>query len=77
MRFSEVLFKDSVPGALVSQIESYLGFVVLNIEGKMKHSNWRDEASVVLKTSTTVIPNVSDIVVEVKKIPNSCSRLVR
>jgi len=71
LRFSEVLFhKDSVPGVLVSQIESYLGFVVLNIEGKQlgtilsiggtKHQSY-------LKTSTTVIPNVSDIVVEVKK----------
>ena len=71
LRFSEVLIhKDSIPGVLISQIESYVGFIVLNIEGKQlgtilevggtKHQTY-------LRTSTTIIPNVSDIVVEVKK----------
>ncbi len=71
LRFSEVLIhKDSVPGILISQIESYVGFIVLNIEGKQlgtileiggtKHQTY-------LRTSTTIIPNVSDIVVEVNK----------
>ena len=71
MRFSEVLIhKDSAPGILISQIDSYVGFTVLNIEGKQlgtilevggtKHQTY-------LRTSTTIIPNVPNIVVEVKK----------
>ena len=71
LRFSEVLIhKDSLPGILISQIESYVGFIVLNTEGKQlgtileiggsRHQNY-------LRTSTTIIPNVSDIVLEVKK----------
>ena len=71
LRFSEVLVhKDSAPGIFISQIDSYVGFIVLNIEGKRlgtilevggtKHQSY-------LKTSATIIPNVSNIVVEVKK----------
>ena len=71
LRFSEVLIhKESVPGALISQIDSYVGFMVLNVEGKQlgtileiggtKHQSY-------FKTSTTIIPNVPSIVIEVKK----------
>ena len=71
LRFSEALIhKESVPGILISQIDSYVGFIVLNIEGKQlgtilevggtKYQSY-------FKTSTTIIPNVSDIVIEVKK----------
>ena len=71
LRFSEVLIhKESGPGMLISQIDSYVGFIVLNIEGKQlgtilevggtKYQSY-------FKTPTTIIPNVSDIVIEVKK----------
>ena len=71
LRFSEVLIhKKSIPGILMSQIDSYVGFMVLNIEGKelgtilevggTKYQSY-------LKTSTTIIPNVPSIVIEVKK----------
>ena len=71
LRFSEVLIhKNSVPGILISKIESYVGFIVLNIEGKQLGTILEiggTEHQTYLKTSTTIIPNVSDIVVEVKK----------
>ena len=71
LRFSEVLIhKDSVPGILISQIESYLGFIVLNKEGKQLGTILEIGGSrhqTYLRTATTIIPNVSDIVVEVKK----------
>ena len=71
LRFSEVLIhKESVPGVLISQIDSYVGFMVLNVEGKQlgtilevggtKYQSY-------FKTSTTIIPNVPSIVIEVKK----------
>ena len=71
LRFSEVLIhKESVPGVLISQIDSYVGFMVLNVEGKQlgtilevggtKYQSY-------LKTSATIIPNVPSIVIEVKK----------
>ena len=71
LRFSEVLIhKESVPGVLISQIDSYVGFMVLNVEGKQlgtileiggtKHQSY-------FKTTTTIIPNVPSIVIEVKK----------
>ena len=71
LRFSEVLIhKDSVPELLTSQIDSYVGFMVLNVEGKQlgtilevggtKYQSY-------LKTSTTIIPNVRSIVIDVKK----------
>jgi ribosomal 30S subunit maturation factor RimM len=71
LRFSEVLIhKESIPGILMSQIDSYVGFMVLNIEGKelgtilevggTKYQSY-------LKTSTTIIPNVPSIVIEVKQ----------
>ena len=71
LRFSEVLIhKESVPGVLISQIDSYVGFIVLNVEGKQlgtileiggtKHQSY-------FKTTTTIIPNVPSIVIEVKK----------
>ena len=71
LRCSEVLiYKDSVPGILISQIESYVGFTVLNIEGKELGTILEiggTKYQTYLKTSITIIPNVSDIVVEVKK----------
>ena len=71
LRFSEVLIhKDSVPGVLISQIESYVGFTVLNIEGEQLGTIIEiggTRYQTYLRTSTTIIPNVSDIVVEVKK----------
>ena len=71
MRSTEVLIhKESVPGVLISQIDSYVGFMVLNVEGKQlgtilevggtKYQSY-------LKTSTTIIPNVRSIVIDVKK----------
>ena len=71
LRFSEVLIhKESVPGILMSQVDSYVGFMVLNVEGKQlgtilevggtKYQSY-------LKTSKTIIPNVPNIVIEVKK----------
>ena len=71
LRFSAVLIhKESVPGVLISQIDSYVGFMVLNVEGKQlgtilevggtKYQSY-------FKTSTTIIPNVPSIVIEVNK----------
>ena len=71
LRFSEVLVhKDSAAGILISQIDSYVGFIVLNTDGKQlgtiievggtKYQSY-------LKTATTIIPNVSNIVLEIKK----------
>ena len=71
LRFSEVLIhKESAPGMLMSQIDSYVGFMVLNVEGKQlgtilevggtKYQSY-------FRTSTTIIPNVPNIVIEVKK----------
>jgi ribosomal 30S subunit maturation factor RimM len=71
LRFSEVLIhKESVLGILISQIDSYVGFMVLNVKGKqlgtiLEVGGTRHQTY--LKTSTTIIPNVSGIVVEVKK----------
>ena len=71
LRFSEVLVhKNSIPGVLISQIGSYVGFIVLNIEGKQLGTILEiggTKYQTYLRTSTTIIPNVSDIVVEVKK----------
>ena len=71
LRFSEVLIhKESVPGILISQIDSYVGFMVLNIEGKQLGTILEvggTKYQTYFKTSTTIIPNVSDIVIEVKK----------
>ena len=71
LRFSEVLIhRETVAGALISQVDSYVGFTVINIEGQhmgtilevggTKHQTY-------LKTSTTIIPNVSNIVIEINK----------
>ena len=63
LRFSEVLIhKDSVPGILISQIDSYVGFIVLNIEGKQLGTILEvggTKYQTYLRTSTTIIPNVS------------------
>ena len=71
LRFSEVLIhKESVPGILISQIDSYVGFIVLNIEGKQLGTILEvggTKYQTYFKTSTTIIPNVPDIVIEVKK----------
>jgi ribosomal 30S subunit maturation factor RimM len=71
LRFSEVLVqKESVPGILISQIDSCLGFTVFNIEGKQLGTILEvggTKFQTYFKTSTTIIPNVSDIVIEVKK----------
>ena len=71
LRFSEVLIhKESVLGMLISQIDSYVGFMVLNVEGKQLGTILEvggTKYQTYLKTSTTIIPNVSGIVVEVKK----------
>ena len=71
LRFSEVLIhKESGPGMLISQIDSYVGFIVLNIEGKQLGTILEiggTKFQTYLRTSATIIPNVSDIVVEVKK----------
>ena len=71
LRFSEVLIhKKSIPGILMSQIDSYVGFMVLNIEGKelgtiLEVGGTKYQSH--FKTSTTIIPNVPNIVIEVKK----------
>ena len=71
LRFSEVLIhKDSVPELLISQIDSYVGFMVLNVEGKqlgtiLEVGGTKYQSH--FKTSTTIIPNVPSIVIEVKK----------
>ncbi len=71
MRFSEVLIhKESVPGVLISQIDSYVGFMVLNVEGKQLGTILEvggTKYQTYFKTSTTIIPNVPSIVIEVKK----------
>ena len=71
LRFSEVLIhRESVPGILMSQIDSYVGFMVLNIEGKQLGTILEvggTKYQTYFKTSTTIIPNVPDIVIEVKK----------
>ncbi|MDA9689324.1 hypothetical protein N9V13_02795 [Betaproteobacteria bacterium] len=71
LRFSEVLIhKDSVPGILISKMDSYVGFMVLNTEGKQLGTILEvggTKFQTYLKTSKTVIPNVPDIVIAVKK----------
>ena len=71
LRFSEVLIhRESVPGILMSQIDSYVGFMVLNIEGKQLGTILEvggTKYQTYFKTSTTIIPNVPNIVIEVKK----------
>ena len=71
LRFSEVLIhKESVLGIHISQIDSCEGFMVLNVEGKQLGTILEvggTKYQTYLKTSTTIIPNVSGIVVEVKK----------
>ena len=71
LRFSQVLIhKASVPGILVAQIDSYVGFMVLNIEGKELGTILEvggTKYQTYFKTSTTIIPNVPNIVIEVKK----------
>ena len=71
LRFSEVLIhKESVLGILMSQIDSYVGFMVLNIEGKQLGTILEvggTKYQTFFKTSTTIIPNVPSIVIEVKK----------
>ena len=71
LRFSEVLIhKESVPGILISQIDSYVGFMVLNVEGQqlgtiLEVGGTKYQSH--FKTSTTIIPNVPSIVIEVNK----------
>ena len=71
LRFSVVLIhKESVPGVLISQIDSYVGFMVLNVEGKQLGTILEvggTKYQTYFKTSTTIIPNVPNIVIEVKK----------
>ena len=71
LRFSEVLIhKESVPGILMSQIDSYVGFMVLNIDGKELGTILEvggTKYQTYFKTQTTIIPNVPNIVIEVKK----------
>ncbi len=71
LRFSEALIhKESVPGILISQVNSYVGFMVLNTEGKQLGTILEvggTKYQSFFKTSSTIIPNVSDIVIEVKK----------
>ena len=70
LRFSEVLIhKESVLGMLISQMDTYVGFMVLNVEGKQLGTILEvggTKYQTYLKTSTTIIPNVSGIVIEVK-----------
>ena len=71
LRFSDVLIhRESVPGMLLSQTDSYVGFMVLNVEGKnlgiileVRGTKYQTY----FKTSKTMIPNVPDIVIEVKR----------
>jgi len=71
LRFSEVLIhKESDPGMLMTQIDSYVGFMVLNVEGKQLGTILEvggTKYQSFFKTSTTIIPNVPNIVIEVKK----------
>ena len=71
LRFSDVLIhRESVPGMLLSQTDSYVGFMVLNVEGENLGTILEvggTKYQTYLKTPKTMIPNVPDIVIEVKR----------
>ena len=71
LRFSDVLIhRETLAGKLLSQIDSYIGFVVLNSDGKNLGTIIEiggSQFQSYLRTSKTMIPNVPKFVTEVRK----------